>query len=105
MGFPASWRMTAERRAELGAKRAEQVAAPVNESARVEAPADGAQADVPSEHGATTSNVISGLDAIEAARQIELQRAEEPIMVEAKKAMPKGKQGRKEMGQRPTGRR
>lgn len=110
-GFPVAWRMTPERRAELEARRgaAEAPAALPEPKEEGEAESDmpseefmatgiEAQAQAPTQ--ASEPLVVSGLDAIEEARKIDLQKAEQPMMAEARAPLAKGKQGRKEMGQR-----
>ncbi|KAK3678976.1 37S ribosomal protein S24, mitochondrial [Recurvomyces mirabilis] len=77
--FPTSWLLTEERKAELEGLRRTQL---LEEGAKVE-----------------QDLLVSGVAAIEAARQIQLKAVEEPVMVEARQPLAKGKQGRKEMGQ------
>lgn len=95
-GFPASWRMTEERRAELEARRAEALPAPAVE--KIEAEGIEGEAQVQAEE---TNKVVSGLEAIEEARKIaDLKALEEPIMAEARAPLAKGHVGRRQMGQR-----
>lgn len=129
-GFPAAWRMTPQRKAELEARRgrgeeiptldAPKEASSQGEGAQTEeetfkqmseqfakenagagaGAGAGAEADpvpVPAARGRT---VISGLEAIEEARRLNLNKVEEPVMAEARQPMPKGKQGQKSVGQR-----
>ncbi|KAK4504160.1 hypothetical protein PRZ48_005076 [Zasmidium cellare] len=77
--FPEEWKLTQERRAELEAQRR---ALLLEEGQRVE-----------------ENRIVSGMAAIEAERQLRLKQVEEPIMAEARQPLPRGKQGRKEMGQ------
>lgn len=110
-GFPVAWRMTPERRAELEARRgaAEAPAALPEPKEEGEAESDmpseefmatGVEAQAQAPTQASEPLVVSGLDAIEEARKIDLQKAEQPMMAEARAPLAKGKQGRKEMGQR-----
>lgn len=92
-GFPVEWRMTEERRAELEARRSAQIEAP--------AAAEQAGAEAAAEGNAKVE-AVSGLDAIEQARKIDLQKVEEPLMAEARAPIATGKQGKKQFGQ--TGR-
>lgn len=116
-GFPVEWRMTPERRAELEARRGAATEAP---PALPQPKSEGegeAESDMPSEafmatgidaeaelqtsaQTAQSRPVVSGLDAIEEARKVNVQKVEEPMMAEARAPLAKGKQGRKEMGQR-----
>lgn len=76
--FPDEWLLTEERKRELEARReARQLA----QQQRSESPA----------------GLIDGIKEIEEARNIDLARAEAPLMAEAKMPMAKGKQGKKEM--------
>lgn len=77
--FPEEWMLTPARREALEAKRK---ALLLEEGKRVE-----------------QDRVVSGLAAIENARQLKLKQVEEPVMAEARQGLPKGKQGKKEMGQ------
>ncbi|KAM0722757.1 hypothetical protein Q7P37_002199 [Cladosporium fusiforme] len=94
-GFPVEWRMTEERRAQLEAKRTDLLEAPAVEKIAAESVEGEAQVQAKEKQ-----KVVSGLKAIEEARKIDLKKMEEPIMVEARAPLAKGKQGRKEMGQR-----
>lgn len=94
-GFPAEWRLTEDRRAELEAKRNALLEAPAAEKIAVEG-VEG-EAEVQAQE---TKSVVSGLDAIEEAIKIDLEKVEEPIMVEARAPVPKGKPGRKVGGRR-----
>jgi small subunit ribosomal protein S35 len=97
-GFPVEWRMTEERRAELDAKRNAALAAPAVEQIAAEG-----EAQV---QAAEEKKVVSGIEAIEAARKIaDLQKAEQPLMAEARAPLAKGKQGKKEFGQSGRARR
>lgn len=77
--FPEEWKLTPARREALEAKRK---ALLLEEGKRVE-----------------QDQVVSGAAAIEKARQLKLSQVEEPVMAEARQSLPKGKQGKKEMGQ------
>lgn len=88
--FPEEWKLTSERRAMLDAKHG--IAAP-------EAPVLEAPEQQPEER------VISGLDAINAARKIDARKSEERLMAQASIPLPRGKMGKKEMGQQPVQRR
>lgn len=77
--FPEAWKLTPKRREALEAKRR---ALLLEEGKRVE-----------------QDRVVSGQAAIEKARQVKLSEVEEPIMAEARQSLPKGKMGKKEMGQ------
>lgn len=79
--FPEEWKITSEngRQAELEERRR---ALLLEEGERVE-----------------QNTVVSGAAAIEAARQVSLRQLEEPVMAEARQQLPKGKMGKKEMGQ------
>lgn len=77
--FPEQWLVTGERRAELEEKRRTKM---LEEGAKVE-----------------EDGLVSGLKAIEVARQIDVKAVEEPVMVEARQALGRGKMGKKEMGQ------
>lgn len=79
MVFPEHWKLTPERREALEAKRRTLL---LEEGKRVE-----------------QDRVVSGAAAIEKARQIKLSQVEEPVMAEARQSLPKGKMGKKEMGQ------
>lgn len=78
--FPKEWNMTEERRAELDAERKRLMIA---EGRKVE-----------------EGRMVSGAEAIESDRQIKLKQAEEPVMMEARRPLPAGKMGKKQMGQR-----
>ena len=78
--FPPEWNMTEERRLELDAERKRLMIA---EGRKVE-----------------EGKIVSGAEAIESDRQIKLKQAEEPIMEEARRPLPAGKMGKKQMGQR-----
>jgi small subunit ribosomal protein S35 len=100
-GFPVEWRMTAERRAELDAKRNAALEAPAVKQIAAEGVEGEAQVQAAEE-----KKVVSGIEAIEAARKIaDLQRAEAPLMAEARAPLAKGKQGKKEFGQSGRARR
>lgn len=111
-GFPVEWRVTEERRAQLEAIRAKELEE-LKELEALEAPAEGAAAE--SAEGKTEGEaqageaqqaqkktIVSGVEAIERARQIELTKVEQPIMAEARAPLPAGHIGRKQMGQRPA---
>jgi small subunit ribosomal protein S35 len=83
--FPEAWKMTAERKAELEAKRK---AAMLEEAKKIE-----------------EDRLVSGLRVIEEARRIDAEKVEEPVMAEARRGLPSGKMGKKEMGQKPYARR
>lgn len=83
--FPEAWVMTPERRAELDAKRK---ASMLEEGKKIE-----------------DDKLVSGLRAIEEARRVDAAKIEEPIMANARQALPSGKMGKKEMGQKPGARR
>lgn len=93
-GFPVEWRMTPERRAELDEKRAAMLEAPAQEQTAAEGVEGEAKVQAAEE-----KKVVSGLDAIEEARKIDLEKAEAPLMAEARAPLAKGKQGKKEFGQ------
>ena len=77
--FPESWKLTPDKKQQLEEKRK---ALMIEEGQRVE-----------------NSEIISGIAAIEAARQVSARKIEQPIMAEARQPLPKGKMGKKEMGQ------
>ncbi|KAK3686272.1 37S ribosomal protein S24, mitochondrial [Vermiconidia calcicola] len=77
--FPDSWIMTPERRAQLEEKR---TASMLEDGKKVE-----------------EDKLVSGLKAIEEARKIDAKKTEQPIMAEARQPLPRGKMGKKEMGQ------
>ncbi|KAK3073765.1 37S ribosomal protein S24, mitochondrial [Teratosphaeriaceae sp. CCFEE 6253] len=77
--FPTAWLLTPERKAEL------------EEARRVQLLEDGRKVE--------NDEMVSGEAAIEAARQLNLQKVEAPMMAEARQPLPRGKMGRKEMGQ------
>lgn len=77
--FPTEWLLTEERKAELESLRRHNL---LEEGQRVE-----------------NDRLVSGVAAIEAARQVNARKIEEPVMAEARQPLPKGKMGRKEMGQ------
>ena len=79
--FPPEWKITSEngRQAELEERRRTML---LEEGRKVE-----------------ENKVVSGAAAIEEARQVKLREVEEPVMAEARQTLPKGKMGRKEMGQ------
>lgn len=77
--FPKAWIMTPERKKELEEKRRVKM---LEEGQRVE-----------------QNKVVSGIAAIEAVKKIDVKEADEPIMAVARQALPKGKMGKKEMGQ------
>lgn len=93
-GFPVEWRMTPERRAELDERRAAMLEAPAQEQIAAEGVEGEAKVQAAEE-----KKVVSGLDAIEEARKIDLEKAEAPLMAEARAPLAKGKQGKKEFGQ------
>jgi small subunit ribosomal protein S35 len=99
-GFPVEWRMTEERRAELDAKRNAVLEAPAVE--QIEAEGVEGEAKV---QAAEAKKVVSGIEAIEEARKIDLSRVEQPLMAEARAPLAKGKQGKKEFGQSGRARR
>lgn len=78
--FPEEWNMTPERRAELEEQR------------RLLLLAEGTRAE--------EGSVVSGAAAIEAARQLNLQQVEEPVMASARQPLAKGKMSQREMGQK-----
>jgi small subunit ribosomal protein S35 len=94
-GFPVEWRMTEERRAELEAMRNAQIEAPAVEQVA----AEGAEGEAKVEATTEAKRVVSGLDAIEEARKIDLSKVEEPLMAEARAPIAAGKQGKKQFGQ------
>ncbi|QIW99894.1 hypothetical protein AMS68_005412 [Peltaster fructicola] len=116
--FPDEWRMTPERRAALDAKpgRVPQPVQPVQtqieppqatltqeqtyEAIKQAALSQGAS-QTQSPEVAQGPTIVSGVDAIDRARQIDSRRVEEPIMAEARRPLLKGKMGKKEMGQAP----
>ena len=77
--FPQAWVLTAERKAELEGKRTAKM---LEEGKKVE-----------------EDRLVSGVRAIEQQRKVDVKKAEEPVMVEARQPLAKGKMGRKEMGQ------
>ncbi|KAK5736559.1 37S ribosomal protein S24, mitochondrial [Elasticomyces elasticus] len=77
--FPSAWRLTEERKSELDAARHKEL---LEEGRKVE---EGA--------------LVSGDRVIEAMEEINLQQVEEPVMAEVRRELPRGKMGRKEMGQ------
>jgi small subunit ribosomal protein S35 len=93
-GFPVEWRMTEERRAELDARRNAQIEAPAVEQAA----AEGAEGEAKVE-ATQAKKAVSGIDAIEEARKIDLTKVEEPLMAEARAPIAAGKQGKKQFGQ------
>ena len=100
-GFPVEWRMTKERRAELDAIRNAALEAPAVEQIASEGVEGEAKVQAAEE-----KKVVSGIEAIEAARKIaDLQKAEMPLMAEARAPLAKGKQGKKEFGQSGRARR
>jgi small subunit ribosomal protein S35 len=80
LAFPKEWLLTDEKRAQLEEKRRTLLLA---EGKRVE-----------------ESKIVSGLMAIEKARQAKLAQVEEPVMANARQPVAKGKQGKKPMGQK-----
>jgi small subunit ribosomal protein S35 len=80
--FPNEWTLTSEKRAQLEEKRR---ALLLEEGKRVE-----------------ENNIVSGLTAIEKARQAKLAQVEEPVMAQARQPVAKGKMGKKQMS--PKGR-
>ncbi|SMR41652.1 unnamed protein product [Zymoseptoria tritici ST99CH_1E4] len=78
--FPDEWRLTDEKRAQLEDKRRTLL---LEEGKRVE-----------------ESKIVSGLAAIEKARQAKLAKVEEPVMAQARQPVAKGKMGKKQMGQK-----
>lgn len=101
-GFPVEWRMTEERRAQIDAIR--------NAALELEAPAveqtatEGVEGEANAQ-AVEQKKLVSGLDAIEEARKIDLARAEQPLMAEARAPLARGKQGKKEFGQSGRARR
>ena len=97
-GFPVEWRMTEERRAQIDAIR--------NAALELEAPAvtEGVEGEANAQ-AVEQKKAVSGLEAIEEARKIDLARAEEPLMAEARAPLARGKQGKKEFGQSGRARR
>ena len=83
--FPEEWLVTEERKKELEERRR---AREVEEEGRRKIEAGGAGA------------IVSGIEAIEEGRKIDVNRVEAPIMAEARAALPKGKMGKKQMGQK-----
>ncbi|KAF2718774.1 hypothetical protein K431DRAFT_287377 [Polychaeton citri CBS 116435] len=80
--FPKEWRMTAERRQALDARR-KGFETPMLEAAE------------------KNEGPVSGAKALEIEGQMDL-REEIPIMQEARQPMPAGKMGKKQMGQKPV---
>lgn len=78
--FPKAWILTPERKKELEEKRRAKM---LEEGEKVE-----------------QDKVISGIQAIEMAKQVDVKKIEEPVMASARAPVPKGKMGKKEMGQR-----
>ena len=78
--FPAEWLVTEERKKALEDRRQ---AAFLKEEER-------------SQQGL----LVSGTEAIEEGRRIDLERVEEPVMVEARAKLAGGKMGKKQMGQK-----
>ena len=78
--FPEAWKMTPERRKELAEKRR---VALLEEGKKIE-----------------EDRLVNGLAAIEQARKIDVKAVEAPVMAKAKQAMPVGKMGKREMGQK-----
>ncbi|CAK3739608.1 Hypothetical predicted protein [Lecanosticta acicola] len=78
--FPEEWKITPDRKKALEKKR-QALMLKEGESAE------------------ENQEVVSGIAAIEAARQVNLQKEEELIMAEARRPLPTGKMGRKEIGQ------
>jgi len=76
--FPTAWLLTEDRKRVLGEARKAKL---LEEGRKVE-----------------DDTVASGVAAIEAARQIELQQVEEPVMAQARQPLPKGKMGKQQMG-------
>ncbi|GAB7358750.1 hypothetical protein MBLNU230_g3979t1 [Neophaeotheca triangularis] len=77
--FPEEWLVTEERKAELEARRK---GAMLEEGKRVE-----------------EDRIVGGVAAIEAARRIQLEAVESPVMAEARMPLAQGKVGKKQMGQ------
>ena len=77
--FPKEWLLTEDRKAELEAKRREEI---LLEGQKVE-----------------QNLLVSGTAAIEEARKVDAAKVEEPVMVQARQGLPRGKLGKKEMGQ------
>ncbi|KAH9825837.1 Mitochondrial ribosomal subunit protein [Teratosphaeria destructans] len=77
--FPERWLVTEERRRELDEKVKKGV---MEEAERVEG-----------------NRVVSGILAIEAARQAEVEKLEEPVLPRATAPLERGKVGRREVGQ------
>ena len=50
------------------------------------------------------SKLVNGLEAIEAAKAIDVKKEEDAIMAEARLPLAKGKMGKKEMGQQKVNR-
>ena len=102
-GFPVEWRVTEQRRAELDAIRNPALGAPAVQQIAAEGVEGEAKAQAAEEK---KKKVVSGIEAIEAARKIaDLQKAETPLMAEARAPLAKGKQGKKEFGQSGRARR
>ena len=81
--FPPSWILTPERKAELEEKRRVKM---LEDSKRVE-----------------DDRLVSGVKAIEDARQLPVKEVEEPVMIEARQPLARGKMGKKGMGQNRGG--
>lgn len=81
--FPEEWLLTEERKKVLEEKRAARLA---DETKRAGLP----------------EGLVDGIKEIEEGRKIDLNKVETPIMLEAKTPLAKGKQGKKQMGQKPT---
>ena len=78
--FPESWAMTPERKAKLEERRRNMI---LEEGQRVE-----------------QDRLVSGMKAIEEARGLAVEEVEQPVMVEARRELSRGKMGKREMGER-----
>lgn len=90
-GFPAEWRLTEKRKAELAELRNPTPVVPAIEAGEGERIEGQAQAEA-----VETAEAVSGAEAIEQAKGIDLEKTEEPIMVEARQQLPTGHQGRRD---------
>ena len=95
--------MTEERRAELDAQRNAALEAPAVKQIATEG-VEGVEGEAKVQ-AAEERKGVSGIEAIEAARKIDPQRVEQPLMAEARAPLAKGKQGKKEFGQSGRARR
>jgi len=79
--FPERWLLTEDRKRELEATRTMRLAAEEHRKSLLD-------------------GLVDGVEAIENARRVKLEQVEAPIMAEAKAPLPKGKMGKKQMGQK-----